>query len=105
LSGSTIAEVRRAVDLLGTLHAKCRSTAPGRLIRLADRLTGYSAVIANLPNSARRLADWRGMIEWIENHEAAVGFDVFALWRRMKRLIDGGIELGRPPSRRATPSR
>jgi ATP-dependent helicase/nuclease subunit A len=97
LSGSTIAELRRAVDLLGTLRAKCQSTAPGHLIRLADRLTGYSAVIANLPNSARRLADWRGMIEWIENHEAAVGFDIFALWRKMKRLIDGGIELKRPP--------
>jgi ATP-dependent helicase/nuclease subunit A len=37
------------------------------------------------------------MIEWIENHEAAVGFDIFALWRKMKRLIDGGIELKRPP--------
>lgn len=97
LRGSSLAEIASAVDILGTLLGQCRSTSPGRLIRNADRLTGYSAVIANLPGSSRRLADWRGMIEWVEKQEATVGFDIFALWRRLKRLIDGGVCLKRPP--------
>ena len=49
-----------AKEVLGELLAKRRLEPPTTLLQLADHLTGYTAVIANLPGAERREADWRG---------------------------------------------
>ena len=90
-------ELIRAIRVLNALLEACPTTAPSRLLQMANRLTGYSAVIANLPGSERREADWRGMIEWILSVERSVGEDVFALSRRIRRLIEGEVAISRPP--------
>jgi ATP-dependent helicase/nuclease subunit A len=89
-------ELAAAARLLRQLLAQRQNAAPGRLIQMADRLTGYSAVIANLPNAARRLADWQAMREWIMVAERRHGDDLFNLWRRLKLLLENGITINRP---------
>jgi ATP-dependent helicase/nuclease subunit A len=97
LATSNIPELRRAFTILGVLLEQRRSLSSEALIRLADRLTGYTAVIAGLPNSARRLADWNAMVEWVGVTDRLAGNDIFLLWRHLRRLIDRQIAIHRPP--------
>jgi ATP-dependent helicase/nuclease subunit A len=68
---------------------------PSRLLQLLDKLTGYSAVLANLPGSIRRLADWRGMLDLTRELEAGMQ-DLFTVVRRLKRLQQAEVEVPRP---------
>jgi len=68
---------------------------PTRLLQLADRLTGYTAVIANLPGSDRRMADWRGFLELVRQLEQGTA-DVLIVVRRLKRLIRHEVSIPRP---------
>jgi ATP-dependent helicase/nuclease subunit A len=69
---------------------------PTRLLQIADRLTGYTATIANLPGAARREADWRGFRELLRSLEAG-NQDVFTVIRRLKRPIERGVKVPRLP--------
>jgi ATP-dependent helicase/nuclease subunit A len=69
---------------------------PTRLLQIADRLTGYTATIANLPGAARREADWRGFRELLRTLEAG-NQDVFTVIRRLKRPIERGVKVPRLP--------
>ncbi|MEX2540231.1 MAG: UvrD-helicase domain-containing protein [Trueperaceae bacterium] len=90
-----------AAASLATLLDRRPVEPPSRLLALADELTGYSAVIANLPGGPRRLADWRGVIEFVRQLEQGHA-DVFATVRDLRALatIDGakvprpGMEAG-----------
>lgn len=74
-----------------------RSTElPSRLLALADRLTGYSAVLRNLPNAHRRQADWDGFLANVRTLEGNGG-DVFTVVRKLRRLIKADQALKRPP--------
>lgn len=69
---------------------------PSRLLQRADRLTGYTAAIANLPGSNRREADWNGFRELVRTLERGTD-DLFGVVRRLKRLGDKKVKVDRPP--------
>jgi ATP-dependent helicase/nuclease subunit A len=73
-----------------------RFEPPGALLRIADRLTGYTAVIANLPGAPRREADWRGFCDLVD----ALGYgteDIFSVVRSLRRMLDAEAAAPRPP--------
>ncbi len=86
----------RPKDVLSKLLSDSMIVPPSRLLQQADRLTGYSAVIANLPGAERRLADWRGFFELLRDLEQN-GRDTFTLVRRLKRIEGADVEIPRPP--------
>ena len=101
IEASDHAELKRAAAILRTLLDQRPSASPESLIRRADRLTGYSAVIAGLPNAARRLADWNAMLEWVREEQRSVAGDIFQfwrrqLWRRLRRRQERGVTISRP---------
>lgn len=95
LRTSTDPDLSRARETLGELLIARRTEAPTRLLQLGDRLTGYTAVIANLPGADRRLADWQGFGELVRSLEAG-SFDVLTVVRRLQRLQAAKIEVERP---------
>ena len=96
LSSTSRPELAAAAGILQRLLDLRQTTGAEMLLRQADRLTGYSAVLAGLPNRSRRLADWQAFLELVRDEERAVGGDIFALWRRLRRLLDREIALPRP---------
>ncbi len=84
------------VPVLKELLSQRNLEPPTRLLQLADRNTGYTAVLANLPHPDRRDADWRGFRDLLRNLEVGSG-DLFGVMRRLKRLIDSDIRIPRLP--------
>ncbi len=97
LATSSAGEIRHAAAILQSLLDRRGTESPEMLLRLADRLTGYSAVLAGLPNARRRLADWQAFLDWVRDGERTYGGEIFPLWRRLKRLIDCQVSIPRPP--------
>lgn len=95
LRTSTAPDLSCARETLGELLIARRTEAPTRLLQLGDRLTGYTAVIANLPGADRRLADWQGFGELVRSLESG-SFDVLAVIRRLQRLQAAEVEVPRP---------
>jgi len=96
LQASEHEQVVRAVAILKQLRNCRQIDSPSRLLQKADGLTGYTAVIANLSNPQRRLADWQGFLDTVRRLEAGTA-EVFIVVRRLKRLINSKIEIKRPP--------
>jgi ATP-dependent helicase/nuclease subunit A len=69
---------------------------PTRLLQIADRLTGYTAVINNLPGAPRREADWRGFMELVRQLEAGNN-DVFNVVRRLRQIAAADVKITRLP--------
>lgn len=69
---------------------------PTRLLQIADRLTGYTAVINNLPGAARREADWRGFMELVRQLETGNN-DVFNVVRRLRQIAAADVKIPRLP--------
>jgi ATP-dependent helicase/nuclease subunit A len=65
-------------------------------LQLADRLTGYTAVVANLPGAQRRVADRRGFRKLVGKLEWG-SEDIFTVVRWLRQLHEGGVEVARPP--------
>lgn len=95
LRTSTELALSHAREILGELLIARRTEAPTRLLQLCDRLTGYTAVIANLPGANRRMADWQGFGE-LARSLGAGSFDVLSIIRRLKRLQDAEVKIPRP---------
>lgn len=95
LSAEATERLGRALLVLGRLLARKREAAPSRLVQQADEATGYGAVLANLPGARRRLADWRGFAALVRELEHG-NEDVFAVARRLRRLVDNEVEVPRP---------
>jgi ATP-dependent helicase/nuclease subunit A len=85
-----------AREVLEGLVSKRRIEPPSALLELADRLTGYTAVVTNLPGAERREADWRGFIELIRGLELG-NDDVFTVVRWLRQLREAEAEVSRPP--------
>lgn len=99
LDGATDPRLQSGARLLRDLRGlHARGASALELLREADARTGYSAVLANLPNAARRLADHQGMLELVAQLEAG-GADAFALSRRLRRLRAAEVAVPRPPLR------
>ncbi|MGH9818641.1 MAG: UvrD-helicase domain-containing protein, partial [Pyrinomonadaceae bacterium] len=62
---NTGGEVGRARDILAGLLEIKNKVSPAELLRAADGRTGYTAVIANLPQGDRREADWLGVLSLV----------------------------------------
>ncbi|PMB42499.1 DNA helicase UvrD [Fischerella thermalis CCMEE 5330] len=96
LKSSDIPELQQPVQVLSQLLRDRNLEPPTRLLQIANHLTGYTAVITNLPGAARREADWRGFVELVQQLEHGSS-DVFAAVRRLKRLAAAEIEIPRLP--------
>jgi ATP-dependent helicase/nuclease subunit A len=87
--------LQRAAEALAELLRAGDSEPPSRLLQLADRCTGYTAVIANLAGGGRRMADWRGFEALVRQLESG-GSDLFTVVRRLRRLQQAEIDVPRP---------
>jgi ATP-dependent helicase/nuclease subunit A len=85
-----------AKEVLGGLLTKRRLEPPTALLQLADRLTGYTAVIGNLPGAERREADWRGFKELVGDLERGSD-DAFTVVRWLRQLHEAEAQVPRPP--------
>ena len=95
IKASQISELEHPIRVLQQLLDKTQEEAPSRLLQLVDRLTGYTAVIANLPRAKRRLADWQGFSSLVKELEQGTD-DLFGVVRRLKGLFDEEIAIPRP---------
>ncbi len=89
-------ELVEPVSILEQLLDARRLEPPADLLALADRLTGYTAVIANLPGAERREADWRGFCDLVRDL-ARGSQDAFAVVRWLRQLLEADAEAPRPP--------
>ena len=96
IQDSNLSELLPAVTTLKMLLKRRRSDPPSRLLQYSDRQTGYTAVIANLPNAQRRLADWQGFIHLVRQLEMGLA-DVFTVVRRLQPIQAHQLALPRPP--------
>jgi ATP-dependent helicase/nuclease subunit A len=86
----------RPIAVLSHLLEARHRELPSRLLQIADRLTGYTAVLANLAGAARREADWRGFVEHVRKLEHG-SEALFTAVRRLRRLLLAEAEVPRPP--------
>ena len=99
LGESADPNLRRGAELLDDLRAAhARGASALELLRMADERSAVGAQLANLPNAARRLADWRGVLDLVEDLEGGAA-DAFALHRRLRRLRAADVKVPRPPLR------
>ena len=96
VQSSNKALLERAKDVLSDLIALNLLESPSRLLQFADRETGYSAVLSNLPGAQRRMADWRGFTNLVRTLEVGLG-DVFSVVRKLRRLVQAEAKVPRPP--------
>jgi ATP-dependent helicase/nuclease subunit A len=90
------APVARAVAILRQLLAARRERSASELFQMANRLTGYDAVLTHLPGGEQRLADWRALLELIQRIESEGGEDLVAVWRRLRRIRGLMLAVPRP---------
>ena len=86
---------RRSAQVLSELFSASQRDRATRLLQLADRATGYSAVIGSLPGAERRLADYSGFMALVSDLERGLG-DVFSVSRRLRRLRLAEAKIARP---------
>jgi len=89
-------ELEYPITVLKQLLDRRYQEPPTRLLQKADRLTGYTAVIANLANCDRRQADWRGFRDLIRQLQGDTS-DLFTTVRRLKQLVTEEVKVSRPP--------
>lgn len=85
----------RAANILETLSDAARHQQASQLLQLADQVTGYTAIIGNLPGRERKLADYRGFTDLVTALERGLG-DVFSVSRRLRRLKLASVKVSRP---------
>jgi ATP-dependent helicase/nuclease subunit A len=95
LQDVAVPELAYAGQVLKKLLIARRVEAPTRLLQMCDRLTGYTAVIANLSGADRRMADWNGFIELVRSLEQG-SFDVLTVLRRLKQIMSANVTVPRP---------
>lgn len=89
--------VERPFKILRELFASARQVSAARLIEIADELTGYTAVISNLKQADRRLADWFGFLALIRKFSRLGRSDVVGTDRYLKEILRAGSAIPRPP--------
>lgn len=95
LQNSDDAALSQARHLISELQRRQRFTRPSELLALADRLSGYTAVIANLWDGERRLADWQGFLTVIRELERGED-DTFSVVRELRARLDEEVSVPRP---------
>lgn len=92
---SSFPELEHPVKVLKQLLIAARTQTPSRILQICDRLTGYTAVIANMAGAQRRLADWHGFVDLVKNLEEGT-YDLFSVARRLKSLYENEVAIPRP---------
>lgn len=95
LRDTDMPELRPAQAFLADLAAGRYGAVPSQLLQAADRQRGYTAVLANLPDGERRLADWQGFLTLLRTLEAQSP-DPFTVGRQVQQLIRSRQEVARP---------
>ncbi len=85
-----------AVGTLDEIVETSKTRSAETVVRFADRLTGYSAVIANLPQGPRRVADLEGVFDVLRKLALRGRGDVFGVVRYLRELYETDIALPRP---------
>lgn len=79
-------------------HARAAGARASDLCELADRACDMRALLANLPQGPRRVADHDGMVALLrrleQGHAEALG-----VVRRLEQLVAAEVEVARPPLR------
>jgi ATP-dependent helicase/nuclease subunit A len=88
-------ELATAIAQLNQLLRDIVSDVPSVVLQRANAVTGYSAVIANLPGAQRRLADWGGLIDLLHEQETAES-DSATIVRRLKSWYATEVKVPRP---------
>ncbi len=94
--------IRSANGRIGAARDKLLELMAGRdreaslILATADRLTGYSAVAANLPGGTRRSADWQGTMGLIRRLERTGNGGLFGTVRHLQQLVANEVEIARP---------
>lgn len=83
-------------SILETLVSGRDGMTAQELVIKADDMTGYSAVVANLPHGRRRESDWKGIITLLRDFEKKGRDDAFSVSRFMQQLIDFDADIPRP---------
>ncbi len=89
-------EFERAAAVLRRLLAACDDHSAEQVLRLADRLTGYGAVVANLPQGTRRVADLNGFYDLLRRLESRGRGDIFGTARYLRELYETETDIPRP---------
>jgi len=90
-------ELRNAYEVLQELAPdRTRILSPVEILRLADRLTGYSAIIANLDDGERRLADWRAIQTLLQDFGKIGCGDTIGAVRNLRPLAAVDAKIKRP---------
>lgn len=82
--------INKLLDAAGT-------SAPVRLLEIMDEMTGYTAVISNLSQGSRRMADWLGFLSLLRRFASIGRSDVFGAARYVRQLKAAEAEIPRPP--------
>lgn len=94
---STNGQLEPVRATLNKLLASAKTSTPARLLEIMDEMTGYTAVLANLSQGSRRMADWRGFLSLLRRFGALGRSDLLGATRYAKQLIDAEAEIPRPP--------
>ncbi|OWL94619.1 hypothetical protein CBQ26_15100 [Deinococcus indicus] len=95
LAASSDPRLERSRTLMADLRRLARHEPPSALLRRADYLTGYTAVLANLWDAERRSADWRGFTDFVQDLERQHE-DTFTVVQVLRETLDAGVDVPRP---------
>jgi ATP-dependent helicase/nuclease subunit A len=95
LQATPEASLKEAAAQLDSWLQGAATLPPTDLLADLDERTGWSGVAANLPGGPRRLADRAGFVSLVASLERS-GLDVFAVARRLRRLVELNVDVARP---------
>jgi ATP-dependent helicase/nuclease subunit A len=90
-------EFAHAAQMLNQLLSAVTDHSAEQMLRLADRVTGYGAVVANLPQGSRRVADINGVYGILRKLEGRGRSEVFGVQRYFRELYETETDIPRPP--------
>ncbi len=94
--GELSPEAQRAREVLRDLLRRKALEAPSRLLQRLDEATGYTGVVARLPQGRRRVKDWEGALDLVRRLEAG-NEDPFLVARHLRLLLRHELSVERPP--------
>jgi ATP-dependent helicase/nuclease subunit A len=90
-------EIGKAFQVLSDLLAVSKTATATRLIEIADEISGYTAVISNLEQGERRMADWFGFLALLRKFASLGRSDVIGANRYLRDLERAESVVPRPP--------
>ena len=92
--GSVIERERAIISRLLNIS---RNETAERFVEIADEMTGYTSIMANLDQGERHLTDWFGCLDLLRKFAALGRSDVVGADRYLKELDAADVIVPRPP--------